>query len=143
MKITETITVRYAETDRMGIVHHSNYPIWYEVARTKLIKEMGISYSNLEASGIFLPLTELHSRFIQSCGYEDELIITAKLTAYSVVRITIEYEVYKKDTGVLINTGYTTHAIVDHNMKPINIKKKYPGFYQILENNYEPASYYK
>ena len=133
MKVTDNITVRYAETDRMGIVHHSNYPVWYEVARTKLIKEMGISYSKLEELGLILPLLEMHSQFIKACTYEEELYVTARLTKFSIVKLTIEYEVFLKATGELINRGYTTHALVEKNMKPCNTKKKYPEFYKMLE----------
>jgi len=137
MKSTEEITVRYAETDRMGIVHHSNYPIWYEAARTKLIKDMGLPYSKLEEMGLLLPLYEMHSKFIKPAGYEDELLVTARITSYSVVKLTIEYEVFKKSTLELINIGSTVHAIVDRNLKPFNSKKKFPQFYQLLEQNCE------
>lgn len=137
MKVTEEITVRYAETDRMGIVHHSNYPIWYEVTRTKLIKEMGLPYSELEEQGLILPLLEMHSRFIKPCTYEDELLVTARITKYSIVKLTIEYEVFLKSTGELINTGSTVHALVEKDLKPCNTKKKYPEFYQMLVENCE------
>ena len=137
MIITEEITVRYAETDRMGIVHHSNYPVWYEVARTKLIKEMGIPYSKLEEQGILLPLLEMHSRFIKPSTYEDELLITARITHFSIVKLTVEYEVFLKSTGELINTGSTVHAIVEKDLRPCNTKKKYPEFYRMLEESCE------
>lgn len=133
MKVTEEITVRYAETDRMGIVHHSNYPVWYEVARTKLIREMGLPYSKLEELGLILPLLEMHSRFIKTATYEDELLVTARITKFSIVKLTIEYEVFMKSTGELINTGSTVHALVEKDFKPCNTKKKYPEFWNLLE----------
>lgn len=137
MKVTEKLTVRYAETDQMGIVHHSNYPVWYEVARTKLIKEMGLSYSKLEEQGLILPLLNMQSRFIKPATYEDELLVTARITKFSMVKLTVEYEVFMKSTGELINTGSTVHALVEKNMKPCNTKKKYPEFYRMMEENCE------
>ena len=137
MKVTEELTVRYAETDRMGIVHHSNYPVWYEVARTKLIKEMGLSYSKLEEQGLILPLLEMQSRFIKPATYEDVLLVTARITKFSIVKLTVEYEVFMKSTGELINTGSTVHALVEKDMKPCNTKKKYPEFYRMMEENCE------
>ena len=137
MKVTEEITVRYAETDQMGIVHHSNYPVWYEVARTKLIKEMGLAYSKLEEQGLILPLLEMQSRFIRPATYEDELLVTARITKFSIVKLTVEYEVFMKSTGELINTGSTVHALVEKDMKPCNTKKKYPEFYRMMEESCE------
>ena len=137
MKVTEELTVRYAETDRMGIVHHSNYPVWYEVARTKLIKEMGLSYSKLEEQGLILPLLEMQSRFIKPATYEDVLLVTARITKFSIVKLTVEYEAFMKSTGELINTGSTVHALVEKDMKPCNTKKKYPEFYRMMEENCE------
>ena len=58
------ITVRYAETDKMGIVHHSNYPVWFEIARTDFIKALGVPYSVLEEKGLMLPLIGLSCRYI-------------------------------------------------------------------------------
>jgi len=74
--ISETeIIVRYAETDRMGIVHHSNYPIWFEAARTDFIKNLGMSYSKIEERGFMLPLIELTCRYKGAARYEDRLIV--------------------------------------------------------------------
>lgn len=69
---TSKIVVRYAETDQMGIAHHSNYPVWFEVARTDFIKASGISYSDVEKAGIITPLTGLTVRYKQAAFYEDD-----------------------------------------------------------------------
>ena len=87
------IIVRYAETDRMGIVHHSNYPIWFETARTDFIKKTGFSYSQMEERGFLLPLIELNCQYRASAGYEDEIIIKTKITDISYTRTTFYYEV--------------------------------------------------
>ena len=122
---TEThLTVRYAETDRMGIVHHSRYYPWFEVARTDFIKEFGGSYSQMEASGILMPLTETHAKYYAGLTYEEEAIVTCRLTEMGVSKCKFEYEVFRKSDNKLMTTGYTKHGFVDQNFKPVNLKKK-------------------
>lgn len=134
MITTTEITVRYAETDQMGIVHHSNYPIWYEVGRTEFIKQFGMTYSAFEQEGLILPLLEMDSKFIQPAFYEDELIIHTRAQSANCVKLVFYYEIYRKSDGKLINTGHTIHGIVEKNMRPCNIKKKYPKIYDMLIN---------
>lgn len=126
------ITVRYAETDQMGIVHHSNYPIWYEAGRTDFIKAIGMSYSDIEEKGFILPLIELKSCYKGSAKYEDELIVTTKIKQISYTRITFYYEVYNKNGNVLINYGETTHVWTNKELKPLNMKKKAPDIYDLM-----------
>lgn len=132
--ISETkITVRYAETDRMGIVHHSVYPIWYEAARTEAIKKIGITYSALERNGIMTPLAELNCKYILPAEYEDELIIKVGISKLTPARIVFTYEVYKDGIEKPINTGSTLHAWVGKNLKPINLKKEFPDIYEKMK----------
>jgi acyl-CoA thioester hydrolase len=126
------ITVRYAETDQMGIAHHSNYPIWYEVARTDLIKKMGMTYSELEQQGLILPLLELQSKYIGAAYYEDKLIVEASVTSFSSLKMEFEYAIFREKEEKPINVGRTLHALLGKNLKPVNIKKEYPAVYQML-----------
>ena len=128
------IIVRYAETDKMGIVHHSVYPIWYEVGRTDFIKKLGLTYSKMEEIGILTPLVELSCKYIEPADYEDELTIKTKITKITPARIVFVYEVYKDETQKTINVGSTTHAFVGKNLKPINIKKYFPQVYEKLKS---------
>lgn len=128
------IQVRYAETDKMGIVHHSVYPIWYELARTDLSKMAGFPYSKMEEIGIMTPLVGLECKYYSPAYYDDELIVTATVSKLSPVRVEFYYEVYRDVNEKPINVGTTTHAIVDKTMKPINTKKLYPEIYRVLEN---------
>ena len=126
------IVVRYVETDQMGVVHHSNYPIWYEVARTDFIKEIGIAYSDIEKKGYMLPVLELKSVYKGSAKYEDELLVITKIKQMSFTRVTFYYEIYKKSENVLINYGETMHAWTDNKLKPLNMKKCAPDIYNLL-----------
>ena len=127
------VNVRYAETDQMGIVHHSVYAIWYELARTDLSKKAGFPYSKMEEIGIMMPLVELNSKYISPAYYDDELIVTATVSKLTPARIVFSYEVHRKDQEKPISTGYTVHALVNKEMKPINTKKLFPEIYAALE----------
>lgn len=124
------ITVRYAETDQMGIVHHSVYPIWYEAARTEAIKKIGITYSTLEKNGIMTPLVELNSRYVFPAEYEDVLTIQVEISKLTPARIVFEYQIFKGGMEKPINTGTTVHAWVGKDLKPINLKKQYPALFE-------------
>lgn len=132
------IVVRYAETDKMGIVHHSVYPIWYEVGRTDFIKKLGFTYSQMEKMGILTPLVGLSCKYIEPADYEDELIVKTKIGKMTPARIVFEYEVCKKNEEKPINTGSTIHALVGRDLKPMNIKKHFPEVYEKLKR-YEEA----
>ena len=132
MNSESKIVVRYAETDQMGIVHHSVYPIWYEIARTDFIKKIGLTYSGIEAMGVMTPLVELHCKYIQPATYEDVLRIRVCLSKLTPARIEFSYEVYKKE--VLINTGSTLHAWVGKDLRPMNMKKKFSTIYEKIQD---------
>jgi acyl-CoA thioester hydrolase len=131
---TETrLTVRYAETDQMGIVHHAVYPVWFEAGRTDYIKQTGLSYTEMEAKGILLPLYEVACRFKSPARYEDELIVLTKLKSLSRVRLILSYEVVNAKTGALLASGETMHAFTDRALKPLNIERAAPEIYVRLK----------
>ncbi|HOA96525.1 acyl-CoA thioesterase [Acetivibrio saccincola] len=136
MLITETnLIVRYAETDQMGIVHHSNYPIWFEAARTDYIKKMGLPYSKIEERGFLLPLIELNCKYKSAAKYEDEIVVKTQLKKITYTRVTFYYEVIRKRDGELLTTGETMHVWTDKNLKPVNIKKHALDIYELLSKN--------
>lgn len=133
MFVSETkFIVRYAETDQMGIVHHSNYAIWFEAGRTDFIRKMGLPYSQIEAGGFMLPLIELICRFKGSANYEDEITVKTNIKEFTYTRLIFHYEVYKNGGPDIITSGETAHAWTDRNLKPMNIKKHAPHIYELL-----------
>ncbi len=126
------LTVRYAETDMMGIVHHSRYYPWFEVARTDFIKKIGISYSEMEKMGVQMPLVETHARYHHGLRYEDEIVVTAQLTELRVAKCRFEYKVYKLPERRLMAEGATVHGFVDGEFAPMNLKKKFPDMWKSL-----------
>lgn len=131
MEHISTIEVRYAETDQMGIAHHSSYPIWFEVARTEFIKKVGISYTDVEKQGVITPLTGLECKYKKAAFYEDQLQIHVTLTRLTPVRLEFSYKVTREDE--LIATGKTSHGMVGKDMKPVNVKKEHPEIYRMFE----------
>lgn len=128
------VTVRYAETDKMGITHHSVYPIWFELARTELIKNIGITYTKMEEEGIMLPLAELSCKYMLPSTYEDVLKIRVNISKLTPARIIFNYEVYKEGIEKTIATGKTEHAWADSKtLKPLNFKKHFPEYYAKIE----------
>jgi acyl-CoA thioester hydrolase len=90
------IRVRYSETDKMGVVYHSHYIEYYEVARTECMRSLGMSYRELEATGIILPVTKVESIYKGSLYYDDEVVIVAKIKELPSYKIRFEYDVKKK-----------------------------------------------
>lgn len=142
MKISKTeLTVRYAETDQMGIVHHSVYPIWYEAGRTDYIKMFGISYTEMEAAGVMMPLINLTCHYGIPAKYEDVVVVETRATKLSAAKMVLYYELKRKSDGVLLGSGTTEHGFVDSKtFKPINVKKKLPELFakiseDIMEEN--------
>lgn len=129
--------VRYAETDRMGIVHHSNYPIWYEMGRGDYIKMFGYNYREMEEQGIMTPLLNLNSSFVKPALYDDEIILRTKVILISAARITFSYTVKrieKDGTETELGYGTTEHGFVDANtFRPISIKKRMPELYEKIK----------
>lgn len=131
MKTITKIIPRYAETDKMGIIHHSVYPIWYEVGRTEFCKEIGIPYHEIEKRGITQALVSLRCDYIYPTRYGDELTIVTKVKTCTKVKLEFEYEIYNQD-NVLVNVGTTLLAWLNNNLKPLNISKEHNDIYQVL-----------
>jgi acyl-CoA thioester hydrolase len=112
-----SITVRYAETDMMGIVYHGNYLPWFEVGRTTLLKECGLPYRELEAQGYLLPVIELGVKFLKPALYDDTLTIVTRLLERPLLRIRLEYEVRRGEE--LLVTGFTVHSFINKAGEPV------------------------
>ncbi|HEX6791300.1 MAG TPA: thioesterase family protein [Candidatus Krumholzibacteria bacterium] len=112
----EKVSVRYAETDRMGVAHHSSYLLWFELARTGLLREAGHAYRDLESAGVRLPVIEYGCRFLKSADYDDALAIETTVRDLKSRMVTFDY-VVRRDDDVLAR-GFTHHVCVDSNQKP-------------------------
>lgn len=111
------VTVRYAETDMMGVVYHGSYLPWFEVGRTTLLKEMGLRYRQLEADGFRLPVLEVGAKFFRPALYDDTITVVTTLRDKPLLRIRLEYEVFRD--AELLATGFTVHAFIDREGRPV------------------------
>ena len=111
------VTVRYAETDMMGIVYHANYLPWFEIGRTTMLKEIGIPYRQLETEGYRLPVLEITAKYTRPAVYDDTLTIVTTMNEKPLLRIRLDYEVRRGEE--LLATGNSIHAFVDLQGRPV------------------------
>lgn len=110
------VRVRYAETDRMGLLHHANYAVYFEMGRTELLRARGHSYREVEDAGFFLVIVDLECKFRQPARYDDLLTLRTTVARVTHVKIVHEYKLFRD--GVLLTEGRTTLACVDREGKP-------------------------
>jgi acyl-CoA thioester hydrolase len=104
--------VRYSETDQMGVVYHGNYAQFFELGRTEWLRKLGVTYKDMELSGLMLPVISLNCRFIKSAKYDDILTIETILIKKPMVKIEFDYNIINQDNE-LICTGNSVLAFMD------------------------------
>ncbi len=125
-----TLRVRYAETDQMAVVHHSNYIIWFEAGRSELLRQLGFSYVEMEADGMNLPVAEVRCRYKHSARYDDEVTIRTRLAQMRDSLLRFQYEVVRKSDGRLLAEGESVHLVVGHDMKRTHLTGKYRDIFR-------------
>ena len=135
LKGTTSLRVRYGETDRMKYLHHGNYALYYEVGRTELLREHGISYRNIEDSGIILPVMEMNSHFYKPAMFDELLTIVTYIKEEPKVKFRFDYEIFNKKNE-LINKGFTTLVFADKKTgKPIKTPTLFKQLFSKVEAN--------
>lgn len=145
------LRVHYKETDQMAVVHHANYVSWFEIGRTEMMRDGGISYHDMEEMGLILPVLEVNVKYHKPAHYDDYVVIYTKISHYSPVRLQFDYEVRKisetslsnhesrddaqsfKTTGELLATGSTLHMWLNQEWKPARIDKIAPKAFQLIK----------
>ena len=124
------IMPRYAETDQMGVIHHSVYAIWYEQARTEMLNQLEMPYDEMEKAGIISPIVELKSKYKRSAYYNREVTVKTRMTEITPVKCVLKYELFDTE-GTLINVGETVLAWLDAKSgRPVSLKKVLPDVYE-------------
>lgn len=129
MSFTYTRKLNYYETDRMGVIHHSNYIRFLEEARCEWLDINNISMSTLEANQITIPTLEVNVKYKNHVTSGDTITITPKISDFNGVRMTITYDVIDVKTGKTVIEAETKHCFTDINLRPINLKKYNEKFY--------------
>lgn len=112
MQFENKIRVRYGETDQMAYAYYGNYAQYFEVARVEALRSLGVTYKNMEANGIALPVLEYYIKFFKPAFYDDELLIKTSIPKLPEARIYFEYETFNQN-GVLLNKASTTLVFID------------------------------
>jgi acyl-CoA thioester hydrolase len=118
------IRVTYGDTDAMGIVYYANYLRWFEVARTEMMRHLGIAYKAMEAEGVFLPVSEVFCKYHRSAKYDDVLIIETRIDFLKKVSLRFSYRILRAEDGAELVTGSTLHGFVSREGKIVRA----PGF---------------
>jgi acyl-CoA thioester hydrolase len=139
----------------MRVVYHANYLNWFEIARTELIRELGMPYREIEPRGLLLPVVDAELKFIQPARYDDLVCIYTKIVDYSNIKIQFVYEIrrirqeetehsfdgaedlnYGEPQGDLLVSGMTRHVWVSSAWKPARIDKEAPDLFELIRSNF-------
>ncbi|MDP4106488.1 MAG: thioesterase family protein [Bacillota bacterium] len=130
---TKEVEVRYAETDQMGVVYHTNYLVWMEIGRTALIQELGFNYAELEKEGFIAPVLDIQASYKKPVRYGEKAIIKTWVEDYDGIRTTYGYEILSEDGEVAV-TGMTKHVCVKkESFKPVSFRRISPEWHEAYE----------
>ena len=124
--------VQYYETDKMAIVHHSNYIRWFEEARVDWLEQIGCTMETIENEGVLIPVMSVTCNYHSMVRFGDEVAVKVKITKFNGIKIEMEYEIRDLATGDLRNTGMSSHCFIDSEGKLLSLKKSKPELYNKL-----------
>lgn len=121
---TTEIKVRYAETDNMGIVYYANYLVWFEVGRTEYLLSQGMDYRDVEKDGLFMAVVEAHCVYKAPARYGETVVVSTWPADVRNSSLTFAYKVTRKREEKVLCEGYTSHVLIDKDLKPRKIPEK-------------------
>lgn len=124
-----SVRVRYADTDKMGVAYYANYLVWFEVARTELLRSLGWTYREMEESGVFLPVIEARCEYRRSARYDDELEIHTTGELLTPVRLAFDYTVRIAGSEPPAAVGRTVHAATTADGRPCRLPERVRGIF--------------
>jgi acyl-CoA thioester hydrolase len=120
------LRVRYAETDKMGVVYHSNFVIWFEVGRVELLRKLGFQYSEMEAEdNCHIPVVDLRIRYKAPAQYDDEIVVRTEIKNVRSSLLHFSYQIFRDGNRMLLATGETMHIIVNNRLERTALPEKY------------------
>ena len=123
--------VHYYETDKMGIVHHSNYIRWMEEARIDFLEQLGWGFDKLEEMGIISPVSAVQCKYKCSTRFPEKINISVKVEEFKGVKLKLSY-VMRKEDGTLASEGYSEHGFINSEGKILSIKRECPELFELL-----------
>jgi acyl-CoA thioester hydrolase len=128
--VNTVVNVRYAETDRMGVVYYSNYLVWFEVGRAAWCRAKGFHYRDMEEQdGRFMVVAEATCRYKAPATFEDDVLIRTAAAGATGKVIRFRYEIRNNDSGMLLATGDTTHIVTDREFRPVRLPDRYRRYF--------------
>ena len=118
------VRVRYAETDKMGVVYYANYFVWFEVGRADLLRSLGWTYREMEHAGIALPVIAAECDYRRPARYDEEIEIRTRGRMLSPIRMEFTYEVARRDDNMVVAAGRTVHAALDPAGRPCRLPER-------------------
>jgi acyl-CoA thioester hydrolase len=116
--VTSEVRVRYQETDRMGVVYHSNFLVWFEVGRVEFLRAFGTSYRELEDGGVYFPVLEVSCKYHRPARFDDRIQVRTRAERIRWARLRFHYQVLRLEDETLLAEGWTTHAATDAGGSP-------------------------
>jgi acyl-CoA thioester hydrolase, YbgC/YbaW family len=116
----------------MGIVHHSQYVNWFEVARTDWVRQLGMSFRQIEERGLMLPVIGINVHYHASTRFDDAVIVETSVKNYDTIKLSFNYQIFREADGKLLVDGSSLHCWTDDRMHPISLRKKDPELNQLL-----------
>jgi acyl-CoA thioester hydrolase len=127
------LRVRYAETDQMGVVYHSNFVIWFEIGRVELMRQLGFRYRDMEQEdNCHIPVADLHVRYKAPAYYDDEIVVRTRLKDVHRSLLRFGYEIFRAGDRVLLAEGETTHLVVNDKLKRRSLPQKYMAAFTLV-----------
>lgn len=136
MEFTYRRIINYYETDKMGIVHHSNYIRFLEEARCRWLETLDVPMEYIESQGYTIPTLEVNCKYKHHVTSGDVIIIKPRIPEFNGVRMTVAYDVIEEKTGKVVIEAWTKHCFTDRSLRPVNIKKKNEKISNAFENLY-------
>ena len=124
--------VFYYETDKMGVVHHSNYLRWLEEARTQFFNDKNLAYVETESYGVLSPITDATLKFKYPARFGDTFTVKLNMIKYTGVRFKVEYIVVNQNNDVLLE-GESSHAFIDESFKPVSLARAIPERHELMK----------
>ena len=126
--------INYYETDKMQVVHHSNYIRYLEECRMDFMKQIGLDYARIEQAGLMIPVLSVGCNYVSPARFGDTICIVPKVEKFHGVKFEMSYRIYSEDFSVLHNEAQSTHCFVNFNFQPVRLKREYPHIYVTMQS---------
>ncbi|SFG43464.1 acyl-CoA thioesterase [Sporolactobacillus nakayamae] len=136
---TTKIVVRYNETDKMGIVHHSQYVNYFEIARTDFVRQAGISYRRIEEEGLMMPVLGINVQYHTPALYDDTILVETSIRTYDSIKMMFDYKIYRQTDRKLLVEGSSSHCWTDLSLRPVSIRRKNKELHTLITSVMDQA----